>query len=170
MLSIMTTRDKIILFTAIFIIFLLAIIVLLRARSTGPGPASKPTPTVVVIPSLPDTLTPRPSPSSETISIKGISMENFYKDAIHVNRAGDVLITNTARYQLVYQQEGERFLISVNESPYEQVQKEAEQALLSRLGISADDACWIGVFVSSPYYANPDEAGIVYNPTFCEHD
>lgn len=166
----MTRANKIFIITAMVVVLLLVVLILIR-KNVKPKPVVTPTPTPsrYVTPFITSRVTPSMIPTAETITLKGVAMKNFYKDAVQVNAKGDALLVSTSQYQLVYQQEGERFMISVNDSPYEKVQEEAEQTLLTHLGITADDACWLGVFVSSPYFANPDEAGKVYNPRFCEH-
>ncbi len=112
--------------------------------------------------------TPAPTiPQTQVIEISGIPVNNFYKNAAEVNLNTDALITETSSYQIAYLAKFGEFLITVLGSPFPQARATAEQAFISKLGITKEQACQLTVFVSTPSYANPDYSGQKYNLSFC---
>lgn len=169
----MSSRAKKILLGIIIAGFVLVVVILLIIKSRSklePTPPFIPTPSVTrVKPTTPISVLPS-IPKGETITIEGLPVKNFYKNALTINKEGYALIARTSKYQIVYQPEGNRFLISILDSPVEKVQNEAEKEFLTKLGISEQDACWLGVFVSIDYRVDPNEGGKVYNLSFCTDD
>lgn len=51
--------------------------------------------------------------------------------------------------------------------PFSQYREEAENAFLSLLRISKENACKLNATITTPYFANPDKSGIIYPLSFC---
>ena len=64
-------------------------------------------------------------------------------------------------------QSNKSYQIVIIGSPFSTYRNEAENAFLSLLKISKDQACKMKVSVTTPYFANPDESGQTYPLSFC---
>lgn len=118
-----------------------------------------PTPTPVQIPQI----------SPKKINISGVQTNDFLSSPKEVNKNGDVLFAETPKYQLVYLQNFNQFIVSILSSPFETIKKEAEIEFLHRLGITENEACKLNVSVTTPYFANPDYSGKNWPLSFCEN-
>ncbi len=107
-------------------------------------------------------------PTGEKMSVSGTEIKNVYKTALDINDTGDVVYAEANSYQQVYHPKDQYFLISVTGSPFESARTEAEKQFLAILQISKEDACKLNVTITTPRYANPDEAGKIYKLSFCE--
>lgn len=87
---------------------------------------------------------------------------------ISQDRFEQYLLVENPRYQIIYQKSNDTFLISINDSPFEKVRKEAEKAFLSLTNAPEKIACQLKVKVITPYFANPELAGQVFNLSFCK--
>lgn len=160
------TRKKILLFSfiALFLFVVAFLIVMMKKPVETPPGELRPTATPF------QGSVPTAMPSSKTISITGIEVKNFYTDAISTNEEGDVLFNQTDTYQLVYIPVSGTFLVSIVGSPFDTVRVQAEQALLVSLGITKQQACMLTAEVTTPQFANPEQAGKRFALSFCAHD
>lgn len=94
--------------------------------------------------------------------------KNALSNPVETNSRGGALIVNRPTYQIVYQKDFDRFLISVTGSPFEEVRQEAEQEFLSIAKTNKSVACQLNVVVGTPYFANPGLAGQEFPLSFCE--
>ena len=107
-------------------------------------------------------------PPTDKVIISGVTVNNFFKTAQKINTYGDVLITDTGEYQIVYQVKFNTFLLSILEKPFSRVKIKAESEFVKVLGIKTSDACRLFVSITTPAFANPDEAGKEYGLSFCK--
>lgn len=106
----------------------------------------------VVFPLSPDIEIPPPPPEGDKIileSPKGsVVTTNFLK-----NLPSDTLIhqlADTEDYNIAYFRKGNSFIISLFNTPFGTSRKNAEQELLSKLGISQQEACNLSIRVTVP--------------------
>lgn len=159
-------------FLFILIIFLLAFTTSNKQNISTTTPSSAPTPTIFYVPpSIPTPIIPTPTPvdkTSSSISIYGVTVNNFYKTAQPVDTEGDVQLEKVQNsYQILYLPQFNEFLISILGSPFDTIRTQAENELLSQLGISQQQACQLNVSEGTPQRINPNEAGISYPLSFC---
>jgi hypothetical protein len=105
-------------------------------------------------------------PTGEKITASGKIVENFFKKG-SINPRGDVLISNTKDYQINYFSKEDQFLISIIGRPFETARKPAEREFLTALNIDEETACDMNVIITTPNFANPNEAGKSYPLSFC---
>lgn len=76
-----------------------------------------------------------------------VAMNNFYKNADYIAQDQQaVVIQQTATYALVYNVSDSSFALTVFSTPFEIVRQAAENAFLSTLNISEQDACKLSVY------------------------
>ena len=108
-------------------------------------------------------------PTTETIEISNIKVNNFYKDAKKIDNERNVyLVDEPNKYQLLYEEGFDQFLISISGSLFEELRGEAEQRLISDLNIQPQEACSLNVLITTPAFVNPDYSGKAYRLSFCE--
>lgn len=108
-------------------------------------------------------------PTGDKLNLDGNQVSNVYKSAKTINENGDVIFAESDKYQEIYHpQRNNFFLISIIGSPFEEARKEAETKFLESLEISAEEACKLNVAITTPRFANPNEAGTTYRLSFCE--
>ncbi len=150
---------KVLFFASAFIIIVLVVFLFIflsaKPKSQPPVPAENPTPTSI--------------PTSDKINISNIQVSNFYKTAGKIGKSGEVYLpTDEKRYQILYTEKFNQFLISILASPFDDVRPEAEESLIKQLGISRGEACSLDVSITTPTFANPDFSGKTYKLSFCE--
>lgn len=101
-------------------------------------------------------------------ALSKVLKNNDGKNIVSNDSVREHLLWRQAQYEIVYQEAFDLFLISVNEAPFEETRKKAEQAFLALLEASDSVACRMNVRVVSPYFANPDVAGQQFPLSFCE--
>jgi hypothetical protein len=155
---------------------IITLFILIVGRKETRTPMAIPTPTQSVLPNISEypritgsNVTPLPTTTAGTIVIHDVPVRDFMSEA-KPNDIGDMVVEENAEYQLVYQSRSKRFLLSILGTPFDSAQLSAEEGMLKTLGISKEDACWLGVMETTPSYANPEYAGKVFNPTFCDPD
>lgn len=143
------------------------IIIIFRrpGQSTLPPQVQRPTATpfarkITPVISIPDA-------SLEKIEIRGVKINNVYKNPVETNKNGDAVFFRNDDYQFVYQPLFGKFLISVTSSPFWEKEKIAEEEFVKKLGITKKDACWLTVEITTPSFANSSEAGRIYPLSFC---
>ena len=71
-------------------------------------------------------------------------------------------------YQIFsYPDAGETWLLIMG-SPFEKYRQLAEKKFLQESKLSPTEACKLTVKITTPYYANPEEADQFYKPSFCK--
>lgn len=149
---------------------IIVITVVVLTRNLNPQkPESSPTPS-----KKPEELTPgngfvQPTkkPASK-ISINDIEHNEEILKQEPTNNRGDILVSDEEYFQTLYFAQEDQFLISVIMSPFNEKRIEAENDFVIRLGISKENACLLDVVITTPKYANPNEAGKNYSLSFCE--
>jgi len=97
-----------------------------------------------------------------------IEIDNFYKSAQVINENGDAVVNKSEDHETIYFPTGSQFLISIIGSPFDEAKLKAEVSFLQSLGISQDEACRLNVIITTPRFANPEQAGQEYKLSFCE--
>lgn len=152
-------NKKILLIIASFIAFsvLFGIFLILSAlKPTSPVQNLIPTPTPV-----------SQSSTFEKTVVRGINVNVFLSPTPSLDPAGLPLVVETDTYRIIYHPEDESFAITILASPFVTIQKQAEQQLLSLLGVSQQQACLLQVTISSPSKINPDYTGKIVGLSFC---
>jgi len=111
---------------------------------------------------------PADVPQGETIQSSGQQISNVYNTAKEVTLQTDAIMADNENYQIMYFKFSDEFLVTILGSPFESFQKMAERDLISQLKIDENTACRLKVSVTTPSFANPDEAGRTYGLSFCE--
>jgi len=93
--------------------------------------------------------------------------ENALSHAIETNSRGDMLLINNPEYQIIYFAKEDQFLISIQKSPFEEWRQKAEEEFLQITKAEKRIACQLNVVVSTPQFANPEESGKIFPPSFC---
>lgn len=104
----------------------------------------------------------------EKITAAGVSVANFYKTADQVLPNRDVIIKDNNDLQFVYYSRGDYFLLSINNSPFEETRKKSEKELLDILKINESEACKLKIRIITPQWVNPDFADQDYPFSFCQ--
>ena len=150
----------------IFLIFLIVYLIYLVFFIKKPAEIKLPeqisVPTFILSPTLPQ------SSGTEKISASGISVDNFYGNAYEVMPNNDVIIRQNTDFQFVYFAKGDYFLLSINNSPFDDVRKKSEQELIKILNINQEEACKLKIRIYTPYRVNPDFAYKDYPLSFCQ--
>lgn len=108
-------------------------------------------------------------PKSKFLTINEVELENFYNNKkTDINARGDALIKDTGDAHIIFFNETESFLISILESPFEVKRREAEQEFLETMSLTEEEACKLNVEITTPLFANPDEAGKIFRLSFCK--
>ena len=151
---------KILFLLASFLLTTLVIIIFIFI----PRPPTQNTATISPFPSTSPAI-----PRSSKLNISNIEVDNFYPDAERIDNQKNVYIVDDRnRYQIIYEEQFDQFLISILTAPFEELRVEAEQKLIKELGITEADACFLNIVVTTPAFANPDFSGKPYRPSFCE--
>lgn len=105
---------------------------------------------------------------SNQISINSIKMNDFYKIALSESELGTVKIFETTDYQILfYPKFKNEFNINIKEDKFNQLRTEGENKLLSILGITKLEACWLNITVETTYSASTNTGGKKIRPSFC---
>lgn len=165
---------KRILIFGIFIIIVIIIVFLLLGKiknlpSQNYRPSSALPVTVYISP-----VATKPQPTEyssveEKMEIKGIKVNNVYKNPIILNRKNDVTFFKNDKYEFVYLPYYQVFIITIVGSPFQMYIKPAEEEFIKALGISKEQACKLNVELGTVVFANPDYAGKTYPLSFCRN-
>jgi hypothetical protein len=82
---------------------------------------------------------------------------------------GMCLILQDANLHIAFISGGDYFIISIDAHGFLEWRPKAEQAFLTVLGISKEDACRLQLRMITPRWANPDYADNDYPLSFCEN-
>ena len=86
-----------------------------------------------------------------------------------LNENGDLLLKPEEKnYKIIYFPETQQFNISIVSSPFDQVRKTAEEDFFQMMGPDRDFVCGLSVVITTPRFANPNQAGSLYKLSFCE--
>lgn len=78
------------------------------------------------------------------------------------------LLVNEEGYQIIYQEKGDFFLISISGSPFNEVRQRAEQRFLSLTAAPPKVACELNVKIVTPQWANPNFSEQTFSLSFCQ--
>lgn len=143
-------------------VILFLLLLLFKKQPVNVTPSVTPYPTFIFQPSVTQI------PLGVKILISDIPVNNFIKSVKKINSNGDMLIEDNGSYHIVYFPNTRQFLLSIQQSPFEKYRIEAEAALLNLLGINKTQACKLDTVITTPFFANPEEAGQSYKLSFCE--
>lgn len=119
-------------------------------------------------------ITPQPTPKlvvpdSDKIEVSETRVNNFYKDAKVINAEGDLRLQSADKsYSIIYFPKSEQFNISIVKAPFQEIRMTAEEDFVNKMGVDKDELCNLDVVVTTPRFANPEEAGTVYKLSFCQ--
>lgn len=99
------------------------------------------------------------------IEVSGVKVNDFIKNS---REESYITIDKTKDYHLFYIPDQELFYISITSYPFDEHVVSAEDKLLVSLGITKEEACKLNVDITTPTYANPEKAGVVYDLSWCE--
>lgn len=102
--------------------------------------------------------------------VSGVSVNDFYKDAVRVTETNDAILVETDQYQIDYVSEFERFKITIIDPDIELAQKNAEEKLLEILGITKSDACKLQIDEYVATYVDSELAGYSLPTKFCSSE
>jgi cytoskeletal protein RodZ len=117
------------------------------------------------------TVSDTPLPTTTTRELPEVPkkiIEKIDKEAEKVPATNDYIVEETKDFAIDYYDEDKGFLIVILGSPFEEKKRDAEKTFLENLDITEEEACKLKVEITTPMYANPDEAGGVYSLSFCE--
>lgn len=77
------------------------------------------------------------------------------------------VLANEQGYQIIYQKRGDFFLISIYDSPFNEVRAKAENHFLSLTQAKPQIACQLKVEIVASGSANPELAGQTFPLSFC---
>lgn len=154
------TKTRILIIGLIILGILLVILTFLRSPQEK-APAVLPTPTPVA-PAFPNRF-----PTGDTVTIDGVTVDNFYQTTAPLDAAGDMELANDSQYHITYLADTHQFLITITGKGFAQNRYAAEQKLLSQLGLSQEDACKLNIVITTTSSANPDQAGQSLPLSFC---
>lgn len=160
-------KKKIIIIAFLILFLLIVVVVLFSRKEEEVVPLTQPTTTPFTYPKT----SPFPvleKPKGSSIEISDVEVENFYNKEVNTNTRGDTLFVDKGDYQIMYFAKEERFLISILGSPFDKIKGVAEKEFLLTLSINEGEACKLDVSITTPYFANPKEAGVDYKLSFCE--
>lgn len=109
-------------------------------------------------------LTPSPA---QKIRINNIQVNNIVEGKSPNPDYGNIEFSKSENFVINYFPEGEYFQIGILNSPFKDVRKTAETEFLKKLGITEVQACTLKVEITTPFFANPSEAGAPYPLSFC---
>jgi uncharacterized protein YxeA len=117
------------------------------------------------------TTSPYAPPNTAAVTIGtpegSVTVNNFYTGAkISVDQTS-VLVKDAPDYNITYYVPDSSFNILIEQTPFDDVRKEAEAAFLQTLDISQSDACKLKVKVGAPISVDPDHAGQNLGLSFC---
>jgi hypothetical protein len=86
-----------------------------------------------------------------------------------INKSGDFsLNVQSENYSIIYFPKNKSFNISITASPFERIRRQAENDFLKKMGPDEQFICSLNVVITTPRFANPDQAGRNYPLSFCQ--
>lgn len=135
-------KKKLLFLLVTLLLFLLALLVFFLNVQSKMSNVKSPSTTLI----LPTPTLPNPDQENQTTTIY------YQKDAPFAITLSNV----TGAY-----------LISILQSPFEEVRQIAETAFLEKLNIDKVAACKLKVNITTMRFANPDQAGQTFHLSFC---
>lgn len=89
-------------------------------------------------------------------------------DPYTVNGTQKIYVDDNAPYSITANKDGDYFKILVTKSPFQQYRLQAEQKFLEQMNLTVEQACKLDVEITTPRFANPQEAGQIYKLSFCQ--
>jgi len=113
-------------------------------------------------------ITDNNAPGNTTIIFEE-KINQLSEQAEILNENGDLLFNPEKKnYKVFYFPETQQFNISIVSSPFDQVRKTAEEDFFQMMGSDRDFVCSLNVVITTPRFANPNQAGGSYKLSFCE--
>lgn len=78
------------------------------------------------------------------------------------------LLADEKNYQIIYQEKGDFFIISINDSPFNEIREKAESHFLSLTQAAPNIACQLDVRVVTPRWVDPKLSGQTFSLSFCQ--
>lgn len=101
-------------------------------------------------------------------AIKQVLQDEKGNPMISQDKFQQYLLIKDSRYQIIYQKLNDTFIISVNDSPFENVRRMAEEKFLSLIDAPENIACQLKVKIVTPRLANPEFSNQVFSLSFCQ--
>lgn len=150
------------------LVFVLLLATLRQFQSAKTANTAKPVPTAYKIqyPSVfPSAATLVPTQGKMNIS--GVLVNDFYASKGKTDYKADILITDSAGYQISYSPKFNHFKITIISPDFINARKQAEQEFLRIAGISPTEACKLNADEGTSYKTNPDFAYQKLGLSFC---
>lgn len=101
-------------------------------------------------------------------ALKQVLRDDKGNPMISQDKFEQYLLVENPKYQIIYQKSNDTFIISINDSPFEEIKKEAEENFLSLIKADKNIACQLKVRIATPAFANPELAGKNFSLNFCK--
>ena len=88
-------------------------------------------------------------------------------DPYETNGTKKIFVENNAPFTITQDLATSAYLISIVQSPFEEVRQKAEVAFLEKLNIDKEAACKLKVNITTMRFANPNQAGQTFPLSFC---
>lgn len=171
-------RKKYIIIIGLLIIISLILIVLIgfALRSDNPSQTSTnpPSPTTIPLPSPSITLIPSypptPIPQAGDIMIDGIAVNNFRENPIQILENGDIVISENQNFQIIFNDPNQKFTLRLLGTDFEDSRQNAENALVTILGLDEDNICRLYIEEEVPINVNNEQRGKLYPFSSCLHE
>ncbi len=79
------------------------------------------------------------------------------------------LLVNESEYQIIYQERGDIFIISLNATPFNDIRDKAEKRFLALTQASPTVVCKLNVKIVTPQWANPNFSYQTFPLSFCRN-
>ncbi len=103
----------------------------------------------------------------DKIKISDVWVNNFLKEGKN-NKDLFISLIRNEDYHIFYIPNKQSFTISITGRGFKDLRVKAEEEFLKILGVSQTEACRLNVHITTPSFANPNEAGKIYSLSFCE--
>lgn len=117
-----------------------------------------PSPSITVVPSYP----PTPIPQADDIFVDGIAVNNFKEEPARTLENGDLVLVENAEYQIIFNEPNQKFVLRLLGTNFEDSRLNAENDLMTRLGLDAMNMCRL--------YIEEEFNGTIYPFSHCVHE
>lgn len=89
-------------------------------------------------------------------------------DPYTVNDTKKIYVVDDAPYSITANKDSSYYKILITKAPFQKYRLEAEQKFLEQMNLTTQQACKLDVEITTPRFANPQEAGQIYKLSFCQ--
>lgn len=106
--------------------------------------------------------------TSEKILTQGIEVNNFKANPVKIISGEEYVISTNSKFTISYFPINDGFLIILLDKDFIATRSEAENTLLTILGIEREAACRLKVNTTTPKAVNPSMSGRIFTLSWCE--